>query len=424
VQLFKNIKLLSKSVAKFATGEAVVRLSTLALYAFTTRRFGVAVFGIVALAQAVSTYVTLCADQGYKLIGARLVAQYPRLSPYLIRAIVPRRAAFAALATLGGCLYAAWGPLPSASRPVVAAFALAVIPASLALDWILWGTGSYIALSGWKALVSVISSGLAIGGMLLTSHPLWSISIANIVAAIAGSASLWFFVSATSEKNHLEQDVAQFQKVRSELRTSKVVALGTANLLNLVFTNSDMLLLAALTNTTEIGKYGAATRLLFVVFSAYYLLLNTLYPTIAKIEDIRLLKRYLLPGLGVLLVVGVLFAVILGHFSRQALTLIYGPNMHADYLLQILVWAFPFELGVSLISTILASQGYEAIMLRCLFVASALNVTLNLIFIPRFQAVAAAWSTVASYAILWICYLVCVVALKPRNTVQPAIVKA
>lgn len=424
MQFYKAIRHLTKSVAKFATGEVVARLSTLALYAFTTRKFGVAIFGILALAQTVSTYVTLFADQGYKLIGARLVARYPGLAALLIRMIVPRRAISATLATCGGCIYAVWGPLPVGSRPVVAAFSLAVIPASFALDWILWGTGSYLALSGWKALVSILSSGLAIGGMLLTSRPLWSISIANAVAVSVGAIFLWFFVSAASGHGYSEKSAVQLQEARSELRTSKVVTLGMANLLNLVFTNSDMLLLAAMTNATEIGKYGSATRLLFVIFSAYYLLLNTLYPMIAKITDLRLLKRYLLPGMAVLLVAGVLSAAALAHFARQVLTLVYGPNVHADYLLQILAWAFPFELGVSLIGTVLASQGYESIMLRCLFVASALNVTLNLIFIPRFQAVAAAWSTVVAYGVLWICYMACIAALKPRQTALAAIVEA
>jgi O-antigen/teichoic acid export membrane protein len=47
------------------------------------------------------------------------------------------------------------------------------------------------------------------------------------------------------------------------------------------------------------------------------------------------------------------------------------------------------------------SRGYDRFVLYALATAAVFNVTLNGAFIPRFQAGAAAWATVASYAVLF-----------------------
>ena len=48
----------------------------------------------------------------------------------------------------------------------------------------------------------------------------------------------------------------------------------------------------------------------------------------------------------------------------------------------------------------MVSRGYERPVLYSFAAGAGINVFLNLIFIPRFQANAAAWATVASYALL------------------------
>lgn len=420
----KSINRIAKSVMQFASGEVAARLCALAVYAFTTRHFGIVVFGAVALAQTVSNYVTYAADQGYKLIGARLVAREDALVWPLIRMIVPRRILFACVASLAGSAYAFWGPVPANSRGTIAAFALAVIPASCALDWILWGRGEFQWLSGWKAIIAFSSSGIAIAGMLLTGRPLVSISVGNLLGAVAGSGLLWLYALSHWKRAVSSVPEAAIETARKELGTKRVLGLGTSNLLNLVFTNSDLILLAAMTDASEVGNYGAATRLLFVIFSAYYLLTNTLYPRFAQITDLQKLKNLVLPLVGVVFVVGAGISAVFAVYTSRVLTLLYGSSFSAEYLFRVLLVALPFELVVSLLGTVLASQGRHGIMLRSLGGASALNVGINLLFIPRFHSAAAAWSTVVAYALLAGIYSLCFTALKSHDAVGIRMVKA
>jgi len=69
-------------------------------------------------------------------------------------------------------------------------------------------------------------------------------------------------------------------------------------------------------------------------------------------------------------------------------------------LFQVMLMAMPLDFCFSLLWTVLVSRGYDRFVTYTLAAGAGTNVALNLLFIPRFQAMAAAWATVASYAVL------------------------
>jgi Na+-driven multidrug efflux pump len=75
--------------------------------------------------------------------------------------------------------------------------------------------------------------------------------------------------------------------------------------------------------------------------------------------------------------------------------------MGATGLFRVLLIAMPLDFCFSLLWTVLVSRGYDRFVLYALATAAVSNVLLNWIFIPRFQAEAAAWATVASYTVLF-----------------------
>ena len=77
-----------------------------------------------------------------------------------------------------------------------------------------------------------------------------------------------------------------------------------------------------------------------------------------------------------------------------------------------LLIALPLDFCFSLLWTVLVSRGYDRTVLYSLAAAATMNVVLNLVFIPRFQAHAAAWATVASYALLFAAVLIFVLRKK------------
>jgi len=406
------------SFLRLATGEVFGRIATLALFVYVSRDFGVRILGIVALAQTVASYVMELSDQGLRLIGARLLARNAALASHVVPFVLKRRAVLTAGAVALGALYAVIGPVPPEARACVLAFDVAVVPYAFALDWVAWGLGHFGVLSLWRAGVSIVYVGLAIAATQLTLRPIASISGANILSALLGAGFLWTIWKLRWSRTQNQLPHPQLAAAADELRPKRVFALGLSNLLNLVFMNADILLLGAITTTQEVGRYSAACKPLYVIFTGFWLLTDALYPHLARLEAGAHAHRTLLLALGGLAVAASVAALVLGLLATQILTLIYGTPLGADSLFRILLIALPLDFCFSLLWTVLVSRGYDRAVLYSLAVAATLNIVLNLVFMPRFQANAAAWATVASYALLFSMVLVFVLRKKVLATAE------
>jgi O-antigen/teichoic acid export membrane protein len=400
------------SFARLATGEVFGRMATFALFAYVSRRFGVEILGIVALAQTVAGYVMECSDQGLKLIGARLLARNHALATFVVPFVLKRRAALTAIAIVLGAMYALLGPIPPAARVCVLVFDFAVVPYAFALDWVAWGLGHFGVLSIWRSGVSILYVAMAIVAMQLTKRPIASISGANILSALAGTGFLWIIWQFRWRKLQGRATAEEIGAAAEELRPSRVATLGMSNLLNLVFMNADILLLGAMTSTAEVGRYSAACKPLYIIFTGFWLLTDALYPYLAKVEAGAQAHRILLIALGGLAITASIAALGIGLLAPQILTLIYGSTLGAAGLFRILLIALPIDFCFSLLWTVLVSRGYERPVLYSLAAAAGVNVLLNVVFIPRFQANAAAWATVVSYALLFSVLLIFVLKNK------------
>jgi O-antigen/teichoic acid export membrane protein len=407
------------SFVRLATGEVFGRIATFALFVYVSRYFGVRILGIIALAQTVALYVMELSDQGLKLIGARILARNAELASFVVPFVLKRRAALTVGAVALGALYATIGPVPAEARICVLVFAFAVVPYAFALDWVAWGLGHFGVLSLWRSGVSIVYVGLAIAAMQLTMRPIASISGANILSALLGAGFLWTIWRLRWSRTQGERPPDSLLNAAAEqLRPVRVFALGLSNLLNLVFMNADILLLGAMTTTSEVGRYSAACRPLYVIFTGFWLLTDTLYPHLAKLETGAHTHRVLLLALAAVGVAASATALALGLLAPQILALIYGSTLGSTRLFRILIIALPLDFCFSLLWTVLVSRGYDRAVLYSLASAATLNIALNLVFIPRFQANAAAWATVASYALLFAALLIFVLRKKVLATAE------
>lgn len=396
-----NVKQLFDSAARIATGEVLGRLATFALYAYVSRHYGVEVLGIVALSQVVATYVMEGSDQGLKLIAVRLLAREHGLVDYLVPAVWRLRAVFTATAVVLGIAYGLYGPVPAAARACIVAFVLAVVPYACALDWVAWGLGQFGLLAAWRSGTSILYVLIAVLGMSLTGRPITSMVTGNFTAAAVGAVFLWLVGRLRWRRTANVLASAVLEGAREALRLSRVLTLGFSNLLNLIFLNADVLILGAMSTTREVGRYSVACKPLYVMFTGFWLLTDVLYPHIAGVEDSTHARRALFMWLTLLAVSSAAVAGGLALLAPQILTVIYGSPMAATGLFRVLLIAMPFDFCFSLLWTVLVSRGYDRFVLCALATAAAANVLLNWTFIPRFQAEAAAWATVASYAILF-----------------------
>jgi O-antigen/teichoic acid export membrane protein len=186
---------------------------------------------------------------------------------------------------------------------------------------------------------------------------------------------------------------------RQIIRESWPMALSA--LAGSIYHRIDQVMLHTLVGDRQLGYYVPAVNIseLFSIFPIA--LMSTMLPILSKIilEKERF-QRYLTFAFRYLmiLVFGISTVVTLG--SSVIITFLYGQQYSASSLfLSILIWS---EAGVFLgviICNALIAKGLQKLILLSTSLGAVINVALNLLLIPKWGIIGAAWATVISYNI-------------------------
>lgn len=393
----RSLKNVVSSVFSLGVGQALATLASLLLFGYLSRHFGVELLGIVALAQTVALYVTLGTDQGLRLIGARLVARHGGAASTIIKGVLLKRLSSCAVCVGLGGLYAIYGPVPHSARPYILGFVLGVVPYAFSLDWLAWGLNKFAWLGGSNGGVRVLFLVGSVVGITLTGRTLVPITVANGLAAALGALALWIAWRFRWKGELAASTPVAADLIQKELRWFAVLPLGMTTILNQAFHNLDTVLLGAMSTVSEVGRYGSAYKILFLILGGYWLITSTFYPKLSRARTGSGTRKVLFAAVVVVAAVGVALAVLVGVFAPYILSAIYGSDLGATGLLRILVVAIPMDFCVSLLSVVWVSRGHDRPLLAATASGAAVNVILNLFLIPRLQATGAAIATLASY---------------------------
>jgi len=98
---------------------------------------------------------------------------------------------------------------------------------------------------------------------------------------------------------------------------------------------------------------------------------------------------------------GIAIAALVTIVRRPLITILFGPQFAAaGSLLLLVAWAVPLDFLTSYLNTAYIAWGMEKKVLSCIAIAAISNVALNILWIPKYGAMAAAVNTLLCYAIL------------------------
>jgi len=107
--------------------------------------------------------------------------------------------------------------------------------------------------------------------------------------------------------------------------------------------------------------------------------------------------------------------VIVAMFAEPVIGTLYGEAYARSVpVLRIVIWAFVFNFLNPFVSHILFARGEQTSSLRVGAVTSVVSLILSFVLIPRFGAIGAAYTVVASSALA--CCLFCAAAFRPDPT--------
>jgi O-antigen/teichoic acid export membrane protein len=389
---------LFRSVLRLGSGEFLGRLASITTVILLGHRYGVVILGVYALAMTVTLYAQPLIDFGLRHIGARLVARFPEQGRQIVSRVQRRRLLMAITVLPFILLYATLANLPLAMKVFLFSFASIGTLYAISLDWAAWGKEHLQFFSLARAAVPLGVLAGVLAAIALRGHILRWLVLGSLMGYLLQAGLFWAWWRRHQPSAH--EELKNLHEIDESLSWSRSSIMGAALIANLAFTSIDMLMLGVMASPQQVGLYGAAYRVINQVLVTYYLLTNTLYPQFARQpigERAQMLRSRILMAL---FAAGTVLATLVAVFRKPVLSLLFGRSfLAAAPLLLLLAWCLPLDFLTSYLNSAYVAWGMAKKFLLCTVVAAGAEVVLNLIWIPRYGALAAAVNTLISYVV-------------------------
>jgi O-antigen/teichoic acid export membrane protein len=264
---------------------------------------------------------------------------------------------------------------------------------------ILRGEGRLVRDAAWQIGNRTLSAVCMVAALLFLGASLpWQVLMAQFV----GTAAFGFFV-------------ALFLQVRPRFVVPPavyraVLPLVWLDLATAVYFRSDMVLLEFLNAPKSgIGHYGVAYRLIEALILLASPIGLILFRHFRQGSDmpVRMVRQMLLPPMAYATLVGGFLALLMWFCSDSIVSLAYGHNYQGTgKLLAILGCSLIFILPNGILNQAALALGLERWFAISATITALTNIVGNLLFIPIYGAMAAAWMTVLTEAVLGLCVAV------------------
>ena len=186
--------------------------------------------------------------------------------------------------------------------------------------------------------------------------------------------------------------VSSFSK--SYVRIGSALIISTLSVM--IFTQSDVLMIAYFIDNQAVGQYSAGVKISTSIFMLAGILANTFYPKFLVLPE-RIRVVFLSFSLRLLLIATVIGSAIIYFLSNSIISIIYH---HDDVIINVLkmhIWCSLFIFTGAFTSKYLYVKNFYKIEVIKTLVAAIINVALNILFIPFFGVLGAVYSSFVSF---------------------------
>jgi O-antigen/teichoic acid export membrane protein len=172
---------------------------------------------------------------------------------------------------------------------------------------------------------------------------------------------------------------------------------------SVIYTRIDQVMIKNMLNSSSVGIYDAAVRLSEAWNFIPGIIASSFFPAIinAKKVSTQLYKRRLLTLIGGLFCLALIVAMPISMFSPYIIDLLYGASYSASAsILSIYIWSGMWFSISLVLHYFLVNENRLRTLFICSFVATLLNIILNLYLIPLYGINGAAWATFLSYIVI------------------------
>lgn len=388
----------AKNFTSLLIGSVGSRLLGFMVTVYLARILDVSGFGKISFALAVFSFGLILTNPGLLLLGTREVAKKKeKIGEYLPTIVVLRLllALFAFLLILSLLIFL---PKSQDTKVLIFFYSLSLFAQVFLLEWLYQGIEEmeYIGISR----LSVFFFYLPLVFLFVKGSQkiLW-VPLFWLIGNIAASLFLIFIFRK------------RFGTIRLRFNPSlllpllkKSLPLGLAAIMIQIYLYFDTLLLGFFKGDESVGWYSAAYKLVFFVLLLDRIFAETLFPLMARYsqesqEKLKiLLKRYAKMIVSLVLPIGVGGTLL----ASPIMNLVYGSQYEKGvFVFQILIWVVTLSSINSVYGFGLIGCGREKKYTFAITIGTIANILLNLVMIPLFGLVGAAWVKLFSEGIMF-----------------------
>lgn len=381
-----------KNTLYIFAGRVANALFLFLLTVVVSRQMGPSLFGIFSFLTTVIVSASCFASLGLDIWMVREVTKTPSKSKFYLSNILGLKIA-TALATV----FLIYLLFQQSDLPTTTLRLLGILSVSLVFNSIsqtLWHYGDcfkkFIFHSSLWAMSNIVKAllGIMLVMFLGELEPLiWGIVVAEAVSMI------FSYYVISSQFGYFVPEF-HFEVWKDFLIYSSPI--GAGMIFSVLYFRLDIVMLQLLAEDKVVGFYSAAYKLFEVAVVLPQSIMLVLFPTLVEEyhSNQHIFRNRFKKALSVFSLIGMSIALVTWSFSHLIISILYGDKFLSSVsVLDILSWAILLFFINFLLSNILISSGREVTNTWNLVGATCFNIALNLVWIPQYGAIGAAWAT-------------------------------
>jgi O-antigen/teichoic acid export membrane protein len=370
----------------------------LVVFPRVVRALGPAAYGQLGFATAVAGFFGLIASPGFSTYALREAARNSERVPFLVKHVLGARVVFAAGAYLLLTIFTwSFAPRDGQTRLLIMLSGVAFLVSSVDTQWIFAARSrmSMVAVQG--ACAQLAYAGLILA-FVRSASDAWMIPAATLISLGLSTLLIWL-----PARRQYRIPLPQISPQSWPLFLPICLVMGFASLMSMIYDQIDVVMLKYFRADAELGTYVASYALMTMSMSFLPILGQVFVPllsgTAGQNSDAE--KRYLrwfgnaTIGLALPIAVG-------GFILATPLTqfVFGGQYSGSGILFRWLMLTILTGPAASYCGAQLIPNGREKKYLIAVLAGAGVNVVLNLFLIPRYGALAAAFTTATSQGVV------------------------
>ena len=348
-------------------------------------------FGKIEFAQAIILYFVLLVNQGLDLWGVREIAKEQEKRREIVNNVLSIRFFLSLLAYGLLVIFVLLINKPWDIKQLILLYGLGIFTFSFTLNWFFQG----IERMEFIALGQLINQLLYVAGIFLIVKSSYQMSQVPLIKFVSAFFSLCFLVFLFFKLNgpfKLSLNPSAWKEIFKQS-----LPMGFSLVVIQIYYNLDTIMLGFMKGVTVVGWYNAAYKIVLLFIGFATLFGTAVFPVLSRCykESLDQFRKYVLRFSRLTIFFGLPIAVGGTILSDQIIRLVYGSAYQSSILpLQILIWSvFTVYFNCSFAFCLLASDRQKEYMYSVL-AGAVVNLTLNLILIPKYGMLGASIATI------------------------------